>query len=497
MYQRKRYWPFRVVGANALAFVFLYLTSASLVEGQTTVFHGGVLIDGTGSAPVRDAVIVVRDSIVVCAGPRATCSSYLERDAVTLVDLSGTWIIPGLIDVHVHLTSPCCQVASPPESRLLALLQAGVTTVRDVGAWVDTMQSATRYALGHGQVELMAAMVERVRRESTPGPRIRYCGPGLYSSDNVQRYPRYPNYIRLRSGADIGGVIGYLVDRGATCIKLYSGAKPQDMEAVLAAAAARGVPGIGHSSTDVPLAIQLAWQWAEIHHTWFSAEDLLTPERRARLPRSQDARLFVGWALFDPATPEAAALAAQVAQRRIAWVPTLAVTALDEYPMSYWDMIRAGAGPTDSALVRQALFDPARPLVAAADSAEALRAASLRFAMQWVGLLHDAGVTILAGSDSPQRPGGQGLDPGAGLHAELEYLVTAGLSPMEALAAATRNAAAALGLSDRLGTVSAGKLADFVVLRADPLQDIRNTRRIRFVVFGGAVIGVESHVPGR
>lgn len=497
MYQRIQYGPSRVVGASALVFVFLCLTSASLVEGQTTIFHGGVLVDGTGSAPIRDAVIVVRDSIVVCAGPRATCSSYLERDDIKLVDLSGTWIIPGLIDVHVHLTSPCCEVASPQEGRLPALLRAGVTTVRDVGAWVDTMQITTRYALGHGQVERMAAMVEQVRREGTPAPRIRYCGAGLYSSDNVQRYPRYPNYIRLRTGADIDGVVRYLADRGATCIKLYSGAKPQDMEAVLASAAARGVPGIGHSSTDVPLVTQLAWQWAEIHHMWFSAEDLLTPERRARLPRSQRARLFVSWALFDPATPEAAALAAQVAKRRIAWVPTLAVTALGEYPMSYWDMIRAGAGPTDSALVRQALFDSTRSPVSAADSAEALRAASLRFAMQWVGLLHDAGVTILAGSDSPQRPGGQGLDPGAGLHAELGYLVTAGLSPMEALIAATRNAAAALGLSHRLGTVSAGKLADFIVLRADPLRDIRNTREIRLIVVGGAVASVEARVPGR
>ena len=99
---------------------------------------------------------------------------------------------------------------------------------------------------------------------------------------------------------------------------------------------------------------------------------------------------------------------------------------------------------------------------------------------EMVRLLRDAGVPILAGTD--QAPNG------VSLHRELELLVEAGLSPAEAIAAATSRAVAFLGLTEELGTVEAGKRADLVLLDGDPLADITNTRRIAAVVVGGALL---------
>ncbi len=99
------------------------------------------------------------------------------------------------------------------------------------------------------------------------------------------------------------------------------------------------------------------------------------------------------------------------------------------------------------------------------------------------GILHRAGVAILAGTDAPEPY----VPPGFSLHQELELLVESGLSPAAGLAAATINNARALGQEQQLGTIEPGKLADLVVLEADPTLDIRHSRRIRHVVRGGLV----------
>jgi hypothetical protein len=105
--------------------------------------------------------------------------------------------------------------------------------------------------------------------------------------------------------------------------------------------------------------------------------------------------------------------------------------------------------------------------------------------------VQEAGVTIAAGSDA----GNIGTLHGPALHRELELMVEAGLTPMQALVAATRGSAAVMGRSDELGTLEPGKLADMVLLEADPLADIRNTQRIHRVVKGGEVFDPEAVAP--
>jgi imidazolonepropionase-like amidohydrolase len=104
--------------------------------------------------------------------------------------------------------------------------------------------------------------------------------------------------------------------------------------------------------------------------------------------------------------------------------------------------------------------------------------------LEVIGAMHRAGVNILVGTDTPNPY----VFPGFSLHDELAMMVRAGLKPIEALQAATRNPARYLGLLDSTGTIERGKLADLVLLDRDPLADINNTRKIRAVVVGGRLI---------
>jgi hypothetical protein len=181
----------------------------SALDAQVRVFHGAVLIDGSGAEPLAEAVIVVEDSLIVCAGRAADCAGHAARATGASVDLTGAWIIPGLIDLHLHIDVR-------DEAALAGLLEAGVTTARDVGplAAADT----SHYEVGHGQVEGLEALASRLRRGEVVGPRIHHCGTGLHSSDS-EDYPPSPRFIRLRSDGDVDRVVRYLVDRGASCVK--------------------------------------------------------------------------------------------------------------------------------------------------------------------------------------------------------------------------------------------------------------------------------------
>ena len=111
-------------------------------------------------------------------------------------------------------------------------------------------------------------------------------------------------------------------------------------------------------------------------------------------------------------------------------------------------------------------------------------------------MLHKAGVPLLVGTDAPEPY----CPPGYALHQEMELLVASGLTPAAVLQAATMNNARALKQQDRLGSVAAGKLADMVILDADPTADIRNTRKIARVIHGGIACDpaeVLRHVPAK
>jgi hypothetical protein len=131
-------------------------------------------------------------------------------------------------------------------------------------------------------------------------------------------------------------------------------------------------------------------------------------------------------------------------------------------------------------------WDDRRKQVIAASAAEDFAVRRLLFdkSRELVGLMHRAGVMLLAGTDAMDEY----VLPGAGLHEELELMVEAGLTPLEALQTATRNPAQLVNKLDTLGTIERGKIADLVLLDADPLQQIGNTRKISAVIIGGKLL---------
>jgi hypothetical protein len=225
-----------------------------------------------------------------------------------------------------------------------------------------------------------------------------------------------------------------------------------------------------------------------IEHSAIRAADLaawnaLTQDEVDRIRNSQSvtAREAMVWRHVDLTTREVAALIERFATARIFLDPTLSVDEFDSLFL-YPDQ---AAHPNNRFLKRSFVNEtlgPDHQTFKVPDELKGLARTGVEKRRRFIGMCHRGGVSIVAGTDGP---GIGTLAPGFGLHRELELLVAAGLTPMDALRAATLNAAAALGQEENLGVVEAGKLADIVLVRADPRVNIGNASRVEAVVLRG------------
>jgi imidazolonepropionase-like amidohydrolase len=419
---------------------------------------GATLIDGSGGPPLRDAALVVRRGHVESIGTRA---GFELPKKTTELDLTGRWIIPGLIDAHTHI-SPAATWAP---TRFLAW---GVTTVRDV----------------HGSLDAILALRKQENTGTVPGPRIYAAGAMIDGLPTT-----YDDAIGVSSDREARKAVDRLVSAGVDFIKVYTHIDPTLLRAIIDEARTFNLSVTGHlGMTDAVTAANAGISCIE-HMT--GVPEAASPGRSA-LVAAHYRGFFPGWTASERswADLDSSALS-QVAQRlveeKVSVVPTLVLhetlsrlndpellrdPALADVPdraRRAWDipeMInRAGWSDADFTAFRRS-----RPV-------EDL----------FVRLFAAAGGRIAAGTDAPN----QLLIPGYSEHRELELLVAAGLSPREALRAATRNAAVLLGV-DSLGLIAPGKAADLVILQKDPLADIRNTRSIQAVMSRGRVYRPDS-----
>ncbi len=208
-----------------------------------------------------------------------------------------------------------------------------------------------------------------------------------------------------------------------------------------------------------------------LEHIWSVFNYIIPPEVAAQ----GDHR-----ANLDLHNPLAQALIASLAERQVHVDPTLVVFR----NMIYLNDLEEIHNHPDLTHVPRRMLDYWQSYRQSSNllpATQESRRNEIRKYQELTGLLHRAGVPLLAGTDTPEPF----VPPGFSLHQELEMLVESGLSPAAALAAATINNAKVLNQQDRLGTVAPGKLADLVILNADPTIDIRNTRQIHAVVRGG------------
>ncbi len=415
---------------------------------------GATLIDGSGGAPLRNAVVVVRGTRIESVGPRA---GFELPKNTREVDATGKWIIPGLIDAHAH-------VAPWTLPRYLAY---GVTTVRDL----------------HGGLDSILALRERANLNALASPRIYSAGAMIDGTPTT-----YPDALPGATADAARRAVDQLAVAGADLIKLYTRIDPPLMRAILDEAKTFGLRSTAHLGlTDAVTAAGLGVR--SIEHLSGIAESASDP---APLYAAHRRGFFPGWTLVERswARLDSAALARvarELAERRVILVPTLTVhetfSRLDQ-PNSMQDPALADVPAAEQArwntpdMVRRAGWTP--------DDFAAFRASRPRQDL-FVRLFRAAGGVLVTGSDAAN----QMLVPGESEHDELELLVQAGLPPEDAILAATRNAALLLGV-DSIGTIAAGRVADLVVLGRDPLADIRNSRAVEQVMLRGTLMPADS-----
>src|SRR5213595_3518855 len=431
-----------------------------------TALLGATLVDPAAAGPLRDAVVVLRDGSIACAGSRAACP--LPADADT-VNAAGKWIIPGLIDTHVHFSQtgwvdgrpdaldlrdryPYEQVEAElharPERFYRSYLCSGVTSVFDVGGYPWTLELQQRTA------------------PSTTAPRVAAAGPLLSTIDFWLNLPDQRQFIYMADEATVRAAVRAHTAWGAAAIKVWYIMPPQPPDTARVSALVHAA-GDEARKVGLPLIVHATGLW--------EAKDAL----RA------GARVLVHSVWSAPVDDEFVALARR---EGAIYIPTLTVPdgyrqvaarrfASERQPLACVDpATRAKVLATDTVALAQR---PSDSLLAARTARTARSFAQAQANLKRV---HDAGIPIALGTDA-----GNSLTlHGASVFMELEAMQASGLTPRDVLVAATATAARALGL-DSTGTVVAGATADLVVLDADPLADIRNVRQIALVVRRGEV----------
>lgn len=434
---------------------------------------GATLIDGTGAPPVANAVVLLRDGKIECAGPRSACPVPAGVDTT---DLSGLFITPGLVDAHVHFSQTGWADGRPdsldlrdrypyektvaglerhPERFGRSYLCSGVTAVFDVGGYAWTL-GLPRWAEDNAEV-----------------PRISAAGPLLSTIDHWLNLPAERQFMVLSDPDAAKAGVNYLAERGSSAVKVwYIVTEEQSVEKSAPAVRAAGEAA---RARKLPLIV----------HATGLAE--------AKEALRAGAKLLVHSVDDQPVDDELLDLAKK---NGAIYCPTL--TVYGGYLRMYAGAARHEAPAVDDPNgcvdpeTRAKVAETAR--VASPVTAERLRAREARVtksrSITFANLkkVADAGIPIAMGTDA----GNPLTLHGPAVYAEMEAMQAAGLTPLQVLTASTRGGALAMGRDKDFGSVEKGKLADLLIVAADPMADVANLRKVRYVVRGGVLRAVED-----
>ena len=450
---------------HTLVLVSLALSLASAAAAQTThrprqIVIAHVTVINPGAASVQP------DSIVVINGDRIT---FVSHSAVVplakntrVINGRGQFLIPGLWDMHVH--SAFGDWFPGGRDIILPLFIAnGVTGVRDMG----------------GDLPVLFAWRKQIAAGKIVGPRMVISGPMLDALLPEGKL-RFPSSIAVTTPASAVAAVDSLKAQGVDFIKVQSVISHDAYLAAAAEAHKVGLPIVGHVPDKVRMVEVIAAGQKSVEHLMGIFEDCSTQEEKF-IAGQGDLKLL----LSTQNQQRCDALIRQLAQSQVWQVPTLAWQRggtfldqrdlkhdpLDIYVPAYWREV-TWKRFTDE-MMPGLLHDPLE-----------LRQKYFASNLQMVGTMHRAGVPFLAGTDTAP---GVYIVPGFSLHDELANFVEAGFTPMEALKTATSGPAKFLGTESTGGSIAAGKVADLVLLSANPLDDIHNTRKITAVIVNGRV----------
>lgn len=410
------------------------------------------LIDGTGSAAQPDMTVVVRGDRITEV--RKSARKIVSRETIS-VDGRGKYLIPGLLDSHVHLDET-------GQYSLALFLANGVTTVRDMG----------------GDFAKLQAWRKRIADGSLVGPRIRAAGLILESERFLQILPKVdellgvkltervlPGRIGVSTPEQAKQAVDRLAEMSVDFVKFRTVASHEVFQAIAEESKQRGLAFTGHEPVVESLAEASNAGQRSIEHLPWSSLAKASDGARAATFRT----LAVNGTWVDPT------FVSTVGYRGVSDEKTLAVIGDKENSID----------PRRKYLTRELLEFWRIQILAKQLEGQLDWPKLLQQGFADVRAMHGMGVKIVAGTDAAAP----NVYPGFSLHEELEMLVKeGGLTPMEAIQSATLEPARMMGLEKDLGTIAPGKLADLVLLDANPLQDIRNTKQIAAVILGGKLL---------
>ncbi|HTA58686.1 MAG TPA: amidohydrolase family protein [Candidatus Baltobacteraceae bacterium] len=453
-----------------LYFLSLSLSSCHKPLPATIAITHATIIDATGAPPKPNSTILIDHEKISAIGPD---SSLEIPPGARTIDATGKFLIPGLADMHIHLMG----AGEPTGSRefILPLLIAnGITTVRDMG----------------GDVTQLKKLKSEIDSGDQPGPQIFFTGPYLDGNP-----PYFQPSIVVVTPAEADAAVRKLKSEGVDFIKVQSRLKPDAYFAIAEAARKENIRFVGHVPDSISAAQASDAGQSSIEH--LTGILLACSSREAELRQQQ----------LDP--PRHKESPRQTSLRQRAWQQAVLNSYSPEKAQKLYAKFLANHTwqvPTLPLLIELAFLTPgtdrsndpnlkyipqnlqkiwkqgrAESLANKTPGDFLLRAKLVEASLKAVGDMHAAGIPIMAGTDSTAP----NLVPGFALHDSIADLVRAGLTPMQALQAATSRPAEFLLRSTEQGTIAPGQRADLVLLDADPLADIHNTQKIQAVFLKG------------
>ena len=460
----------RTVKIVVVVMMALVLRNPGATAQLYTAFVGATLFDGTGADPVEDAVIVVLGDRIVAAGPKGSVTLH---ESTRVVDVTGKFIVPGLVDAHIHYfqsgglyTRPdvidlralrpyeqeMAEIEADLETTFRRYLASGVTAVVDVGG-------------GYWNFE-----VREKANSLLYAPRTAVAGPLVSTVSRPQMDIGDPPIIEVDSPEMARELVRKQLEYKPDLVKIWF-----------------IVPRDGNFAPNLPI---IEATIDEAHNAGVRVAVHATQLEAARAAVNAGADVLVHSVDDAPVDAEFVAL---VKERGTIYTSTLIVME------GYGEVLGGNVGVSE---VERQLGDPAVMMtwseVPMGPDASEVRARSrarldrvMAMMQQNLKTMQDGGAIVAAGTDA----GNIGTLHGPAIHRELELMADAGLTPREILVAATSRAALVFSADPEFGTVAEGKLADLLIVDADPLEDVTNLRRIHRVVKGGVALDPEEVLP--